>query len=573
MRQIITVGLVLLGFMVSCGIQKKTEKTNVQEEKELSEKEKREYYYALTEATKQKLFGNLREAASNYRNCIRVNPESAVSYYEMANILLMAGNGEEAERYSKKAGELDPENFWYKRQLIQIYKMNNKKEKAVRLLEELSKKNPDNPEMKFELAGLYDETGKTGQALKYLNMLEKQFGISEPVILAKEKIYQRNGEYKKAEEELLKLINIFDEEIRYLGMLAELYGDSGNKEKALETYERIFELEPENGMARLSLAEFYKTQGEQKKYKETIIEAFQSKDLSIDHKIEEIVLFFRNEREFKDKQDLIRQLIGILMKNHGKNLKVRTIYADFLTKTGKYNEAREEFAYILERQKGNYLIWEQAIYVDNILGNTEAVYEKSREAMKYFQRQPMLFLFRGMSALQKGNAKEAIEVLNEGLEYVGEQEELLVQFYNFIAEAFRDQGEMEKSFRYFEKVLEIEPDNKMVLNNYGYYLALEEEELDKALKYSEKTIKSEPENSTYLDTYAWILFKMGNLREARKYIEKAVEHGGGEDPEILEHYGDILYVQGERDEAVKIWRKAVEAGNESIDMEKKLENE
>jgi Tfp pilus assembly protein PilF len=198
------------------------------------------------------------------------------------------------------------------------------------------------------------------------------------------------------------------------------------------------------------------------------------------------------------------------------------------------------------------------------------VYNRCTEALKYFQDKPFLYLFLGNAAMQKGKNEEAVSSLEKGLECIGKNIPLTVQFYAFLAEAWRNLGDYKKSDEYFEKALQMEPENIMILNNYGYYLALREEKLEKAEKMSKKTITAEPENPTYLDTYAWILFKSGKLDEARDYMMKAMENGGDNDPDILEHYGDILQKIGNHEEALKYWLKAKENGAESEELEKKL---
>ena len=65
----------------------------------------------------------------------------------------------------------------------------------------------------------------------------------------------------------------------------------------------------------------------------------------------------------------------------------------------------------------------------------------------------------------------------------------------------------------------IDYENLLVRNNYSYYLSLRSKNLERARELSYYTIKVEPDNSTYLDTYGWILFKMGNSKDAIKYIE------------------------------------------------------
>jgi Tfp pilus assembly protein PilF len=110
-----------------------------------------------------------------------------------------------------------------------------------------------------------------------------------------------------------------------------------------------------------------------------------------------------------------------------------------------------------------------------------------------------------------------------------------------------------------------------VLNNYAYYLSLEQTDLDKAEEMSYRTIKAEPNNATYLDTYAWILFIKGNYAEARIYIDEAMKaEEGNQSDVVVEHCGDIYYMNGEHEKAIEYWQKALELGNESEVLKKKI---
>ena len=119
-------------------------------------------------------------------------------------------------------------------------------------------------------------------------------------------------------------------------------------------------------------------------------------------------------------------------------------------------------------------------------------------------------------------------------------------------------------------MLQLDPANIYVLNNYAYYLSLSERNLDKAEQMSEKTIKIEPESSTYLDTYAWVLYKRKNFEKALIFIEKAYKNGGQDNGEIAEHYADILYCNDKKEQAMDLWRMAINLGQNRDLIEKKM---
>ncbi len=555
---------------VACGSSKKMAEKSVSQH--MGENEIREYNYALTEATKQKLFGNFKQAAVLYQKCLEVNPNSDAAAFQLAGIYMMAQDFENAKKLTRRAVTIDPDNYWYKVQLTQLHMIKNEPDSAIAVYEGILDKWPGKVEVKFELSRLYSETGRENKAIKILNEIERENGISEPVSLLKEQIYLRQGKPDLAVEELLALIELAPEEVRYLGVLAELYTTLERKEEAKRTYKQIFEIEPSNGVAQLSMAEFYRLENNTDKQFEYLAIAFRNPYLQIDRKMGVMIDLLTNQDRFKENRTRIDSLLTILEEEYPGDYRVQTAKADYLSKLEKYEEALLVYDEVLEEQKGNYFIWEQAIFIENMLENNEGVYKRSTEALKYFNDKPLLFLFKGSAAMQLEKNEEAVQSLEEGLRFADKNLPLTVQFYSMLAEAWQNMGRHEKSDEYFEKALEIEPENIMILNNYGYYLSLREVELEKAEKMSRITIIAEPDNPTYLDTYAWILHKAGKQEQALEYIEKAVRSGGEGDSDILEHYGDILYALERKEEAAKYWKKAVEAGSESEELEEKIGN-
>ena len=110
----------------------------------------------------------------------------------------------------------------------------------------------------------------------------------------------------------------------------------------------------------------------------------------------------------------------------------------------------------------------------------------------------------------------------------------------------------------------------MVLNNYAYFLSLEERDLERALSMSSLVVALTDNNPTYLDTHAWVLFKLGRTEEAKKLLQKAVALDGQESPELMVHYGDILHELGEQFMAEVYWRRALEKGYDARQIEQRI---
>ena len=54
----------------------------------------------------------------------------------------------------------------------------------------------------------------------------------------------------------------------------------------------------------------------------------------------------------------------------------------------------------------------------------------------------------------------------------------------------------------------------------------------------------------------WVQYRLGNLVEARNYLQQAYDMTG--DGEIGAHLGEVLWMQGEQEEARRVWKEARE---------------
>ena len=89
--------------------------------------------------------------------------------------------------------------------------------------------------------------------------------------------------------------------------------------------------------------------------------------MTVDQKIQVLIGYLTDEKEFKKENEKIGKLINILLELYPENYKVRTANADYLVKNNKYDEALKEYEYVLSVEKNNYFIWEQVIFIENML--------------------------------------------------------------------------------------------------------------------------------------------------------------------------------------------------------------
>jgi len=565
-KKYIFVFLLIILLLGSCNIlqHKDLNKDN------LSAKDRYEFNYSFMEAEKQKMLGNFNDAAVLYEKCKKLDPLSAAVYYEISTLLIQKEQYNEAIKNARMAVKLNPQNTWYKAILAVLYKQINKPNEAISVYKKLLKENPQRVDFMYELAIIYNYVKKYDDALKVYEIIEDNCGVSETVSLEKERIYMVKGEKGKAYNEIQKLINSDPAQIRYYGMLAESYVSEGNFDKANEIYQQMLKVDGNNGLVHLSLSDFYRLTKEYDKSFNELKIAFASNDVDIDVKIKMLITFLKFSNESAELKEQSYNLLKVLLNTYPDDTKVHALYADFLIKDNKVEQAREQLRIVTKNEKSKYIIWEQLLLIESTLADFNAMFTESLEALDYFPNQPVLNYFHGLSAYQLKKYDDAEKTLKLGVDLVADNPNLKAEMYSILADTYNKLGKMKESDNAMEQVLIIDNGNKIILNNYSYYLSLRGDSLDKAERMSLICVELEPENSTFLDTYAWVLYKQNKLDKALEAIEKAYNNGGKNNAVIVEHYGDILFKLGQTERANELWNEAVKLGKGSEFLNKKI---
>lgn len=525
------------------------------------------YFFA---GINEKGTGNYERAAQQFEAAVKIDENSAAAHYELGRMYMQLGAPDKAEEEVRKSIKLDDKNKWYRVLLLQAAMSQRKWDVAEETLQNLSELDPQNPDYYLQLADMYGERGKTGDAIKALDKFEDRFGSQEEVILRKHNLYLQDKQFNKAEAEIQKLIKANPTENRYKQILAETYIAEGNPEKAFEIYNAILAQNPDDAQTQLFVADYYYQKGDKVNGLATLKKAFANPGLDIDSKIK---ILYTNYLMKNDLDEAGRaeanDLAEILVKAHPNDAKAHAIHGDFLYQDKKYSEARDAYRKSIALQKDVFAVWQQLFLINAELHDAQAQEKETEQAMEYFPSQPAVYFFNGIAKNELKKYKEAIGAFETGLSMTVDNPSLEIQFYSNLAESHYRLKHYSEMDTYFDKALELDPTNSLVLNNYAYYLSERGEKLDKAEEMSRLSLKKEPDNSSYLDTYGWIRYKQGNYKEAEEYVGKAMAIEKNS-PDVMEHYGDILYKLGRLDEAVSYWEKAKKAGGDSPNLSKKI---
>lgn len=574
MSAMANLSVIIIIFIVLSGCASKKNITGIEKKVQNEQsREKRDYNfeYLLIEAARQKVTGNYSNALKLYYRAIEMNDSSAAALFEISKINQQIQNYSLALNYGIKAFELNTKNKWYGYNLANLYIANRKYSEAILVYEKLMKYH-SNADLKYNLALLKKQVKDYDDAIDLLHEIEEETGVNEITSIGKQQIYQLTGEIGKAVKELEKLLTVQPDETRYMTMLAELYMQIDSLELAKQKLERVFEIDSNNEYARLTIIDFYIRNNEYEKVVPAIKNVIDNNTIQYQRKVVTLATIMSNENLFNQIKEPLEKVLIQFQHDYKERFQSYTLYADYLIREERYVEAADKMQYVIDNEAFNEIFWERYISLLSIAADFEKMYKYSEMALDSTRLNPLFYLMNGVAAIQIEKYREAVEVLKKGTKRVENDEELLLEFYGYMGEAFHKLEEYAKSDNYFEKVLEKQPDNIMIMNNYSYYLSLRKENLEKAETLSRKTIETDPDNNTYLDTYAWILFQKGDFERALKFIEKSLENGGHNSLEILEHAGDIYYKNGEVEKAVEYWKKAKEKGKDDPTLEEKIKS-
>ncbi|HKL03536.1 MAG TPA: tetratricopeptide repeat protein [Cryomorphaceae bacterium] len=557
--------------LFGCKAQQETaEKSDVDQEKELSSSDQRQLTALFMDANTAKILGNFEESEKLFRRALTIDPNNAACHYELARIIADERNFNDALSHAEAASANDSDNLWYKEFLGQLYAETGQLDKSIALFEKIIEDYPNKIKYYYSLGSLLSAQGKYQKALDLYEKFEEQLGTTEELSIQKQMIYIEKGDYDAALKEVEKLIEAHPEEVKLYGMKAEIYEELGRTEEAAEIYKEILEISPENGMVLLALYELRQKQKRTEEARDYLLRAFESPDLNIDVKIN-ILLNKLSRENFVDNKVEMIELAEALEVSHPLEAKTYAVQGDILYNLEEYAPAREKFRKAVALDANRAPIWQQILTINSQLNDFDALRDDSEKAMELFPQLPIFYLYNGIALNQQKDYAQAVDVLTSGKNLVIDNNALLAQFYSSLGDAYHELEKHEKSDKAYEKALEYEPSNVVVLNNYAYYLSLRKQNLEKAEAMAKKANDISPDVASFQDTYGWVLYTRENYQNALFWIKQALQNGAAEDPEVLEHLGDVLIELNKEKEALEAWQKALDFGGDSNTLRNKIE--
>ncbi|MBR6306171.1 MAG: tetratricopeptide repeat protein [Bacteroidales bacterium] len=502
--------------------------------------------------------GEYTRAARVLTTLSQANPSNDAVWYYLGMSHYSLGHLDQARTCLKKAVELDGKNFWYRRTLARLLFTGGKAEEGTAEYESIVRDFPERSQINYELLDIYLRTRSFEKALASLDEVERLRGTSEDAVRTRYDIYSAMGRHDDAIAALEKF-NAEYSSAMILSMAGDYYLADYSDSLARERYTEALELDSGYMPAKLGMSEIYRRGRNYPEYFRTMQGFFSSADVPAASK----GMYLRNiVRTIDPKiQQLHRagfdSLAMTAVRVHPQDSTILSETGTYFYTTGRQEAAGLWFITAANLYPESKSLTATAIQYLGLQQKWQSLKEMSLDAFNRFHE--MAFL--EYANIANFNLKDYDAIIGNCryiLTNYPKDKDLCLAAWSSIGDAYHEKGNSKEAYKAYDKALKINPDYAPVLNNYAYYLALENKKLKKAYAMSKKTVEAEPDNATYLDTFAWILHLLGKDLEAKPFFKHAMLYGGKDSAVILEHYAEVLEALGEY-EMAKIYRTQAKA--------------
>ena len=534
--------------------------------------------YIYQEATRQKLVENHSGAFDLLCHAYDICPDAPEVLYDLALYRLALRQDSLAERLFVRAAALDPQNTYYKEALASFYLQRRRTEEALPQLETLATLQPKRTDVLSQLVTIYSNLDRPADAIRTLDRIELLDGKMASVSYRKFALYKSMEKEQEAFAELESLCEEYPHEMSYRLAIGDQLLTAGRIDEAEKVYDEVRRTEPDNLGLKLSMLELYRQTEQDSLFRATRDSLLYAPKTESDTRA--ALLRDLISSEMKDDsigRQRVEQAFARLDEAFPQDLALLQLRAAYLATYDKSNDSA--FVAVMDRvnelepantQALFYLIQYYAEHQD-----FEHLENICRRAVLTHPEELLCHYFLGVALYQQDKKREALAAFRAGIVQKNEDSRpaMVADLYSVMGDILHEMGSEREAYAAYDSCLVYQDDNVQCLNNYAYYLSLQETDLDRAEEMSYRTIRLQPNNKTYLDTYAWILFMKQRYSEAQIYIDRVCPPDSADaellaDPEIsgvvFEHAGDIAACNGNLDQALRFWQLAQQAGGNGL---------
>ena len=427
--------------------------------------------------------------------------------------LALSGKGDldKAKAAFRKALELKPGAPDAAANLAALEVRQGNLDEADRLLKELLSKNPGNLDILLRLTELADRQHKPADGKIWL---DQAIAAHPDAVLPRAYLARWYLAARQPDQALQALQPIEAQHGRepiVLEVMGQAQMTQGQFAAAVKTYQLLVAAVPKSPQARVLLAAAYAEAGDAPKMKEQVVEAL------------------------KLKPDYLPATLAL---------------ARYSILARDFDAARTQIRELVKQAPNDPRVKELEARLVLSEGDPKRAAELMREARKAFDN-PGMAMTQALAEWQSGEREASVKTLEEWIARNPKDTGMRLELNRY----YLGLGRRDAAKANLSKILEIQPDNYVALNNSAWLL-YQDGDLETAQKRAEKAHELAPKMPQVKDTLGVILTARKETRQATALLREAAQEAPN-DPLIAYHLAQVLSQSDERDEARDLLRKTL----------------
>lgn len=527
------------------------------------------------DAEKAKMQDDNKRSEELFERFVAVRPEVSDGFYELSKLYFNDKKISKSEESIIKAIDLDKNNKWYKEQYATILAERGAFIEAATIEADLAKANPDDQAYTLMAADYYERAHKYEDAITYINTAITRFGGDEDLMMHKVQLYLALNNVEKAAGVIRELISQDPRNGRYYREAGEIFDNNKMPQKAADIYKDAQKIIPDDPFVQYGMAEHYLKTGDTASYATLVKKAIINTQLDVENQLDILSDYVQNLPNDSVLEAQALPIVREITMQHPADPDVLVVFGEFLEKNNKRDSAILEFKKSLQVKPANFETWQRLLGDYSDKQYADSLIKYSEKAMRLFPNQALPNYFNGIGHSYKKEYTAATNAIKRAIDILPDDDkQRQAEMYSMLGDIYNTNKQYDLSDKAYQKVIQLDPDNANVLNNYSYYLSERGVKLEEAEKMSKKALELKPKEGTYLDTYGWILYKKGDYAKAKEYVQKAIDLSGpNADGTLYDHLGNIYYKLNDKVKAVEYWKMAKDKGTDDLEIDKKIKEE
>lgn len=511
---------------------------------------------------------------------VSLEPGDSEIRADLAKAYLSMGRIEDGIRELNNTLAHDSQHKQAQLLLIMTYFNQKDYDSALNVAKKFLTQNDKSPLLHNLIGGIYAAKGDLIQSREHFEKAVKLRADYRPAMVNLARMDFQQGNMKSARKRYEALLSIDPDNISVIMGLAQVLENAGEKEEAVKWLKHAHETNPDSLAPILVLGQYLLRQQE-------YAQALKLIEVSSKRYPDNVQLLFQSARanlgmrNYKTAQDILRKVISIQPRStishyflalaHAKNnertlarislnnaLKINPTYlpaAKMLVTINLEDDREKDARKIINDMQKEFPGSSAGFELEGDFYTKVKDFPRASKAYKNAlmrDKRTELIVKYAASLYKINKSKQAIQVLTNWLTDNPHD----VSVHTILANEYYQGGNTSAAISYYEKILQIQPNHLIALNNLAVLYM--DSDLDRAVTLANHAYQLRP-GAVTADTLGWIKLSQGDKTGALRLLKQAVELAPGSH-EINYHLAVAYARNQQKDEAREILDKILKDG-------------